>query len=61
MIQEEIILEAQNQIREGDRSLKEIANYLGFKDSAHFNHFFKKHLGQCPSFFVNQSMQDEEV
>lgn len=59
MIQQEIVLEAQNQMHEGDRSLKEIATYLGFKDSAHFNHFFKKHSGQCPSSFVNRRSNDE--
>ena len=49
IIQERIIAEAKRLFYYTDKSIKEIADYLGFADIAHFSRFFKNCSGQNPS------------
>ncbi len=49
VIHERIIAEARRLFFYTDKSVKEIADYLGFTDAAHFSKFFKKHTLQNPS------------
>ncbi|MEO6669563.1 MAG: helix-turn-helix domain-containing protein [Ferruginibacter sp.] len=49
IIQERIIAEAKRFLFYTDKSIKEIADQLGFDDAAHFSKFFKKNTSQNPS------------
>ena len=49
IIQERIITEAKRLFYYTDKSVKEIANDLGFEDVAHFSKFFKNCTNQSPS------------
>jgi AraC family transcriptional regulator, transcriptional activator of pobA len=49
MIQQRIITEAKRLFYYTDKSAKEIAAELGFKDAAHFSKFFKNLTNQNPS------------
>ena len=49
IIQERIITEAKRLFYYTDKSVKEIANELGFEDVAHFSKFFKNCTNQTPS------------
>lgn len=49
VIQERIISEAKRLFYYTDKSVKEIANNLGFEEVAHFSKFFKKCTSQNPS------------
>lgn len=49
VIQERIVLEAKRLFYYTDKSVKEIADELGFVDSAHFSKFFKNTARQTPS------------
>jgi AraC family transcriptional regulator, transcriptional activator of pobA len=51
IIQDRIIIEAKRLFLYTDRSVKEIADNLGFEDVAHFSKFFKNCTGQNPSAF----------
>lgn len=51
LIHERIILEAKREIAYTNKSIKEIAYELGFKDPAYFNRFFKKFIKQTPETF----------
>lgn len=51
MISERLILEAKRELSYGQRSVKEIAYLLGFKDTAYFSRFFKKNTGITPDSF----------
>lgn len=53
-LHQEICLEAQTLLYQTDQSIKQIAFSLGFSDSPHFNHFFKKHTGKTPAVFRNE-------
>jgi AraC family transcriptional activator of pobA len=46
LLKESIIL-----LKHTNSSISEIAYNLGFKDTSHFNHFFKKHSNHTPSFY----------
>jgi AraC family transcriptional regulator, transcriptional activator of pobA len=46
---EQILLEAQSLLNQTDIAIKDIASRLGFADSSHFNHFFKRHTGGTPA------------
>src|SRR5579863_4308862 len=48
---EQINYEAQSLLSQTELTIKEIAFRLGFADSAHFNHFFKKQTGRTPALF----------
>ena len=48
---EQISHEAQSLLSQTGLTLKEIAFKLGFTDSSHFNHFFKKHTGITPAAY----------
>ncbi len=49
IIQERITLEAKRQLTHTDRSVKEIAQHLGFEDPAHFSRFIRQQLGCAPT------------
>jgi AraC family transcriptional activator of pobA len=49
IIQERIITEAKRLFYYTDKSVKEIADEIGFEDAAHFSKFFKKCTSQSPS------------
>jgi AraC family transcriptional activator of pobA len=49
IIQERIITEAKRLFHYTDKSIKEVADELGFEDSAHFSKFFKNNTSQNPS------------
>ena len=51
VIQERIIAEAKRLFFYTDKSVKEIADEMGFDDAAHFSKFFKKCTSQNPSEF----------
>jgi AraC-like DNA-binding protein len=51
IIQDRIIAEAKRLFYYTDKSVKEIADDLGFEDIAHFSKFFKKYTTQNPSDF----------
>jgi AraC-like DNA-binding protein len=50
-IAEKTIAEAQSLLARSSESIQEIAFRLGFKDAAHFSHFFKKHTELSPLGF----------
>jgi AraC family transcriptional activator of pobA len=51
VIHDRIILEAKRMLFHSDKSIKEIANYLGFEDSSYFIKFFKTHTRETPAGF----------
>jgi AraC-like DNA-binding protein len=50
-LHEQIHYEAQSLLGQTELTIKEIAFRLGFADSAHFNHSFKKQTGRTPALF----------
>ncbi|MCU0403727.1 MAG: helix-turn-helix domain-containing protein, partial [Chitinophagaceae bacterium] len=51
LIHARIMLEAKRLLNFTEKTMKEIANDLGFEDAAHFTKFFKNHSGLSPSEF----------
>lgn len=51
LIQEKIILEAKKQLHLTNKSIKEIAFDMNFRDEFYFSRFFKKYVGQSPKYF----------
>lgn len=51
LIAERLVLEAKRVLAYSDKPIKQIAEQLGFDDSAYFIRFFKKHTGQTPAKF----------
>lgn len=51
VIRERIVTEAKRLFYYTDKSVKEIADELGFEDAAHFSKFFKNYTSQNPSDF----------
>ncbi len=49
IIHSRLILEAKRLLMYTEKSIKEIANELGFEDAGHFTKFFKNHLHMSPS------------
>ncbi len=58
VIQERIILEAKRLLYYTQKSSKEIAYELGFKDAANFSRFFKNHTGQAPKMYKNNYLSN---
>ena len=54
VIQERVIMEAQRQLYQGKKSIKEIGIDLGFSDKSYFSRFFRKHIGTSPEGFKKQ-------
>jgi AraC family transcriptional regulator, transcriptional activator of pobA len=52
-IAQRIVQEAKCLLKHSYWNVSEIAYSLGFEETAHFNHFFKKHTGQTPLHFRN--------
>jgi|SRR6266496_8541 len=50
-IHEQLVLEAKALLSQTELSIKEIAFKLGFNESSHFNHFFKKQTYLTPALY----------
>ncbi len=50
-LHEQILLESQSLLNQTELTIKDIASRLGFVDSSHFNHFFKKHTSDTPASY----------
>jgi len=48
LIQQRVIKEAAARLEANSATVKQIAFALGFKDTAYFNRFFRKHTGETP-------------
>lgn len=48
LIQQRVVKEAASRLEAGAVAVKQIAFALGFKDTAYFNRFFRKHTGEAP-------------
>jgi AraC family transcriptional activator of pobA len=48
LIQQRVIKEAAVRLEASSATVKQIAFALGFKDTAYFNRFFRKHTGETP-------------
>ena len=53
-IHEQILHEAKSLLTQTELSIKEISFRLGFSESSHFNHFFKKQTLITPALFRKQ-------
>ncbi|MEN9609533.1 MAG: hypothetical protein RLZZ628_347 [Bacteroidota bacterium] len=53
LIAQRIAQEAKALLKHSNWNVSEIADSLGFEETAHFNNFFKKHVGQTPLQFRN--------
>jgi AraC family transcriptional activator of pobA len=53
-IHEQILHEAKSLLTQTELSIKEISFRLGFRESSHFNHFFKKETLTTPALFRKQ-------
>ena len=56
LIKERILQEAKVLIHQSNWSVKEISNALGFKESTHFNNFFKKNMSISPTVYRNSKL-----
>jgi AraC family transcriptional activator of pobA len=54
-IQQELMREAQRLLYYSERSVKEIANILGFEDEKYFNRLFRKVMGISPGAFKKKN------
>lgn len=57
LMHEQILLEAQSLLNQTDIAIKNIASRLGFADSSHFSHFFKKLTGDTPAAYRKEQLQ----
>jgi AraC family transcriptional regulator, transcriptional activator of pobA len=57
MIQQAVLNEAKKQLLETDKKIKQVADELGFRDSAHFCNFFKKHTSQSAEMFRKNALR----
>lgn len=48
LIQQRVVKEAATRLEAGTATVKQIAFVLGFKDTAYFSRFFRKHTGEAP-------------
>jgi len=53
-IEEQVILEAQRLLAQGQLPIKEIAYQLGFSEPTNMVKFFKKHTQTSPAIFRNR-------
>jgi AraC family transcriptional regulator, transcriptional activator of pobA len=53
IIAQRIVQEAKSLLKHSNWNVSEIAYSLGFEETAHFNNFFKKHVGETPLKFRN--------
>jgi AraC-like DNA-binding protein len=51
LVQRRLALEARRRLLNAGESVSMIANVLGFKDSAYFSRFFRRHIGVSPLEF----------
>ena len=51
LIQQRVVKEAATRLEAGTVAVKQIAFALGFKDTAYFNRFFRKHTGEAPGIW----------
>ncbi len=59
VINERIILEAKRLLLYSNKSNEAIAEELGYKESAHFSKFFKKHVGYSPAAFKKMKLSEK--
>ncbi len=57
-IQERLVVEAKRLLIFSESSSKELAFDLGFEEPAHFNNFFKKHVGVTPGQFRQTNIKN---
>lgn len=57
MIHARIVTEAKRLLIFGDKSVEQIAFWLGFADAAYFTRFFRREVGQAPSQFRSGARQ----
>lgn len=50
-LHEQIFYEAQSLLGQSELNIKEISFRLGFADTSHFSHFFKKQSGKTPAYY----------
>lgn len=55
MINDQIILEAKRYLLATSNQVKDIADHFGYEDTSYFIRFFKKHIGQSPEAFRQNS------
>jgi AraC family transcriptional regulator, transcriptional activator of pobA len=53
IIAQRLVQEAKSLLKHSNWNVAEIGVSLGFEENAHFNNFFKKHVGQTPLKFRN--------
>lgn len=46
------LLKAQEMIKLGEFTIREVAYKVGFEDNHYFSRAFKKHFGNCPSYYL---------
>ncbi|HBF28254.1 AraC family transcriptional regulator [Rhizobium sp.] len=51
LLHDRLVQEARIRLERSDRSVREISDGLGFKDPAHFSHFFKGKTGLSPASY----------
>ncbi|HZW63649.1 MAG TPA: AraC family transcriptional regulator [Flavobacteriaceae bacterium] len=51
LIKDQLLIHARRDLKFTDKSIKEIALYLGFQEPFHFSSFFKKSTGKAPTDF----------
>jgi AraC family transcriptional regulator, 4-hydroxyphenylacetate 3-monooxygenase operon regulatory protein len=57
LLRNRLVQEARRQLAFSTASVKEVAGYLGFSDSAYFCRFFKRQIGTTPSQYRAQVQQ----
>ena len=51
LIQQRVVKEAATRLEAGTAAVKQVAFALGFKDTAYFSRFFRKHTGEAPGMW----------
>jgi AraC family transcriptional regulator, transcriptional activator of pobA len=59
LVQQRLVLEARRRLMHGPSSVVGIASDLGFKDSAYFCRFFRRHSGVSPTEFRRAHLADK--
>lgn len=61
LLQERLLLEAKRLLIHSAKSIKEVANTLGFSEITYFFRFFKKHAGHTPEQFRQEQHNHEQA
>jgi AraC family transcriptional activator of pobA len=57
LIADRVILEAKRKLIYAEKTIKEIADELGFEDPSYFIRFFKKQTNETPASFINRQKE----